>query len=243
MPGVELEILRDLLPIRPDDRLLRLRIAQGLLELEPPATAEARRLLQSVAEARSATVRERADAHFLLGRVDVLDGRPEQATPHLEHYYLRRLEHAVCPKSLIACDRDYPLHLLSVGDAGRLEHYLRRRALRAEQLRAEAEKQPRLATRSYYRLSRLGPPQIDDDIELSDHFLEPGCGLPSAVPHLRAQLAERPDDPALARRLAYEQSRPCLVTDGPKPWHDDTSKLAGTWADRQAELLLADEYP
>ena len=228
--GVEVEVLTDLLPIRLEDRLLRLRIAGERLRQAPPDLVEAQQLSQEVLRSRRASVRERAEANYLLGRVAVLEGRLEDATPLLAEFYETWIEHRACPAGLRGCDRDFPLHLIAIGDWPRLEAYQQRRS----QELAEQVEQP--SARMRYGL-------LHEDPAFKWLFLDDGCGLASALPHVEALAAERPDDPAVQARLLLERRRTCLRREGPYPWSQETQPMAGTFVDRESHLLLSDDYP
>ncbi len=244
VPGVEVEILTDLLPIRPDDRLLRLRVAHERLRQSTPDLGGAARLAQEVLRSRRATVRERAEANYLLGRVAVLEGRLEDATPLLAAFYETRLDHDVCRVGLLGCDRDFPLHLIAIGDWPRLEAYLQLKAEKmAEQRELLREKGLDSDRFSAVALEKMRHRLLHDDKVLKWIFLDDPCGLPSALPHLEALVLERPDDAAIQERLTLERQRACVRAEGPFPWSEESQPMASFLAEREMELLLSQRYP
>ena len=84
---------------------------------------------------------------------------------------------------------------------------------------------------------------LHPDMVLDSLFLEDQCGLPSALPHLKALALERPDDPAIQSRLALESKRSCVRRDGPFPWSLKFQPAALNFAVRQPYYLLSAHYP
>ncbi|MEM9597970.1 MAG: hypothetical protein AAGD06_27145, partial [Acidobacteriota bacterium] len=232
-------ILRELVARVPEDRMLRLRLAIELLKGGSTEGAVLRPLIAPIASDPSATVRERAEASYLLGRVALLEGRPEAATPLLARFYEARIEHAGCPASFLFCDRDYMLHLLAVGDAPRLDAYWRFRdeVYAAHRAKVEARN---MGHWSPILLAKQGWPVLMEDELLKRAFLDPGCGLPGAVPHLESLAGDRPDDSEIQERLERERRRSCVRGDGPFPFAESPKPFEGfpPWG-----WLLAAEYP
>ncbi|MEM9598332.1 MAG: hypothetical protein AAGD06_28970 [Acidobacteriota bacterium] len=232
-------ILRELVARVPKDRMLRLRLAFEALRGDPADPAAVRHFAGTVAEDPGATVRERAEASFLLGRAALLEGRPEAATPLLERFYRARIVHAGCPAEQLFCDRDFMLHLIAVGDTPRLDAYRRFRAGVLSAFRAEIEAMGR-GDEADTDLARSGWPVLLEDELMQRTFLDPGCGLPGAVPHLEALALQRPDDPKLRERLERERRRTCVQADGPFPFAASPSPFESP---PPRGWLLAAEYP
>jgi hypothetical protein len=107
---------------------LRLRAAALALGLRRhrEAAAIARQVL-----AWPASPRQHAEAHYLIGRVALREGRREEAAGELLHYFPLRLRYTGCC-GVDSCDHGLLQLLLANGDLPRLRVYLAERAAAAE---------------------------------------------------------------------------------------------------------------
>ncbi len=184
---------------------------------------KARHLAEGVRENPSASVRQRAEARFLLGRIDVYEGRWEDATRHLESFFKALFEHDECPQGYTACDFGFMLHLIGSGDWPRLESYLqwRQKATADKPMTAKQEKAFE---------------------ELSHHFLKPKCGLKTTLPYLERLAAQHPNDRQIQARLTFERDRECRIDFD--LWRYDQPPQRGTARGRAKYLLWAsDDLP
>ena len=187
------------------------RLALGALalrlRLDTEAAAAARHVL-----AGDASPRQHAEAHYLLGRVALRQGRREDAASELLQYFPLRLRYAGCCGAA-ACDRGLQLLLLGNYDLPRLSAYLRERdaavAWFEERLRAPAKER------------RDGLPCMDEPLPGAvEPAVATGCAMPAALAALERASAERPADGELARRLREAKKAPSCTS--PPPFDVET---------------------
>lgn len=121
---------------RPEDTDLLIRT--GLAALEAKDHEEVRRLARRVLRQKNATMRHRAEAGYLMGRVDFREGRLDDAIHRFDHYFSLRLRFGGCP-DWITCDLAFQLLLAHVGDVDRLRDYQARRTKGIEAFRDQIE--------------------------------------------------------------------------------------------------------
>lgn len=121
---------------RPEDA--DLLIQTGLAALEAKDHERVRSLARRVLRQKDASVRQRAEAGYLLGRVDFRQGRLDEAIQRFDRYFSLRLRFGGCP-DWITCDLAFQLLLTHVGNVDRLRDYQERRAEGIEAFRDQIE--------------------------------------------------------------------------------------------------------
>lgn len=215
---------------RPDDLDLQVALGAAALRLDRPEVARA--AARWLRTDRTANARQRAEADYLLGRLARREGRWEEASELLAGYFLGRLRADGC-RGVEACDRALVLHLVELGDQARLDDYLAARAQAVEVLLAP---RPPWPPDQPCRVGR-GPvcPRL---LELDLAPLALDCVSPRALARLSALAEERPDDDALAARLAAARSRRvCTETElsDPETLFPDDQLLALSWSLREVD--------
>lgn len=214
---------------RPDDLDLQVALGAAALRLGyPDIVRAAARWLRS---ARTANPRQRAEADYLLGRLARREGRWEEASDLLAAYFVDRLRAEGCSRTRAACDRAFVLHLVEAGDRHRLDDYLTRRAAAIASFEESRPPPP-----PWNHCGVPGRPACVDHRALDGASIALDCVSPRALERLAALSRERPDDEALARRMAASRSRrACTEAElpDPEPLFADDELLALFWSLRE----------
>lgn len=110
-------------------------VAYGAAALRWGNHQRVREIASSVLRSPAGNNRHRMEASYLVGRVDLREGRIREALPSLEEYFLERIRHEGCCRAP-ACDGGFLTFLASLGeDRHALEHYLLRRSDAVEAFR------------------------------------------------------------------------------------------------------------
>ncbi len=117
-------VLLDAIELAPRDLDLQLRLAGHALLQGDEGLALT--WVEAIGRNRQASSRQQATGRYLLGRIARRQGRMEEASDHLEAYFLRRFEFSGCCREGV--DEGFVAHLRQTAPPKRLESYLETKA-------------------------------------------------------------------------------------------------------------------